>query len=96
MYDALLIQLEKNRVPLDTQGPYTFEFGPRELANMVGLPLKDANLLFRKMLENKKIILEKEKIHTISVEEVVKQTEFYRKMQKIENSRKEARQAGTY
>jgi len=96
MYDALLIQLEKNRVPLDTQGPYTFEFGPRELANMVGLPPKDANLLFRKMLENKKIILEKEKIHTISVEEIVKQTEFYRKMQKIENSRKEARQAGTY
>jgi CRP-like cAMP-binding protein len=91
MYDALHIQLEKNRIPLDSpQTPYTFDFGPRELANMVGLSLKEANLMLRKMLENKKIMINNEKIFTSSVGEILKQSEFYRKMQKIENARKEA------
>jgi len=95
MYDALLIQLEKTRVPLDSQNPHTFDFGPRELANMVGLSLKDANILLRKMLENRKIMIDKEKIYTSSVAEIAKQTEFYRKMQKIENARKEAHSQNT-
>lgn len=91
MYDALLIQLEKNRVPLDSNTHYTFDFGPKELANMVGLPQSEAKQLLRKMLDNKKIQIEKDKIYTASVEEIIKQSEFYRKMQRIENSRKEAR-----
>jgi hypothetical protein len=91
MYDALLIQLEKNRVPLDNNAPYIFDFGPKELANMVGLPQKDSNLLLRKMLENKKILINGDKINITSVQEIIKQTEFYRKMQKIENARREAR-----
>jgi len=91
MYDALLIQLEKNRVPLNSNTSYTFDFGPRELANMVGIPPKDANLLLRKMLEGKKIMIDKDKIHTTSVNEIIKQAEFYKKMQRIENSRKEAK-----
>ena len=90
MYDALLIQLEKNRIPTTSNSPYTFDFGPRELASMVGLATQDANFILRKMLENQKIQIQKDKIHTVSVVEVAKQTEFYRKMQKIENARKEA------
>jgi CRP-like cAMP-binding protein len=91
MYDALLIQLEKNRVPLNTTAAYTFDFGPRELANMIGIPPKDANLLLRKMLEGGKIIVEKDKIHTTTIGEILKQAEFYKKMQRIENSRKESK-----
>ena len=91
MYDALLIQLEKNRVPLGSQNPYTFDFGPRELANMVGLPLRDASLVLKKMLENKQIMIDKDKIHTTAVAEITKQTEYYRKMQKIEKARMEAK-----
>jgi len=91
MYDALLIQLEKNRVPLNSNTAYTFDFGPKELANMVGIPPKEANLLLRKMLEGGKIVLEKDKIHTTMVSEIIKQAEFYKKMQRIENSRKEAK-----
>jgi CRP-like cAMP-binding protein len=90
LYDVLLIQLEKNRVPLDSNAPYTFDFGPKELANMVGIPPKDANLLLRKMLENRKIIVDGEKIKTLTIGEIVKQTEYYRKKQKIDVSRKEA------
>ncbi|MCX7655497.1 MAG: cyclic nucleotide-binding domain-containing protein [Treponemataceae bacterium] len=89
MYDALLIQLEKNRVSMGT-GSYTFDFGPKELINMVGLPLSEGNLVIHKLLENPKIRVVDAKIHVVDVSEIVKQTEYYRKMQKIERARREA------
>jgi len=91
MYDALLIQLEKNRVPLKPNAPYTFDFGLRELANMIGIPPRDASILFRKMLEGGQIIIENDKIHANKIGEIIKQAEFYKKMQKIENARREAK-----
>jgi CRP-like cAMP-binding protein len=48
MYDALFIQLEKNRVPLDSKEPYTFDFGRPELIHMVWLPEKQGNILLAK------------------------------------------------
>jgi len=50
MYDALLIRLEKNRVPLDGNSPYTFDFGPRELAGMVGSQITDVNVIMKRCL----------------------------------------------
>ncbi|HUV07530.1 MAG TPA: cyclic nucleotide-binding domain-containing protein, partial [Spirochaetia bacterium] len=32
-YDSLYLQLEKNRVPINRGGSYTFEFGPNDLVN---------------------------------------------------------------
>ncbi|MCL2007843.1 MAG: cyclic nucleotide-binding domain-containing protein [Treponema sp.] len=87
MYDTLLIHLEKNRIPLDSQGSYTFDFGPRELVTMVGVPLKDVNTVLKKIMTNNKLRVDNDKIHTLSVGEIVKQAELYRKMQKIENQR---------
>ncbi|MCL2374266.1 MAG: cyclic nucleotide-binding domain-containing protein [Treponema sp.] len=91
MYDVLLIQLEKNRVPINNLTHHTFDFGPKELANMVGLPQGDANLVLRKMLENKKIQIASNKIHVVTTIEILTQTEFYRKMQKIEKARRKSR-----
>jgi hypothetical protein len=34
MYDMLVIQLEKARVPFQAGKSYAFDFGPTELANM--------------------------------------------------------------
>jgi len=89
MYDALLIQLEKTRSPLGTS-PHPFDFGPKELINMVGLPTAEGNMVIRKLLENPKIRVVDNKIALTDVSEVVKQTEYYRKMQKIERARREA------
>ena len=91
MYDALLIQLEKNRVALDSNASYVFDFGPKELASMVGLSTQDAKFILRKMLENQKIQMDGDKISTTSIVEVLKQSEFFRKMQKIEKARKESK-----
>lgn len=90
MYDALLIQLEKNRVPLKPGASYVFDFGPKELINMVGLPLGEGNMVMHKLLENSKVKVADNKIQLSDVTEVEKQTEYYRKMQKIEKARKAA------
>ncbi len=91
LYDALLIQLEKNRVMVRSGEAYTFEFGPKELVNMIGLPSNEGNTYMRKLFENKKIKLIDNKIHTTDLEEIEKQAKYYRKMEKIEKARKEGK-----
>jgi CRP-like cAMP-binding protein len=93
MYDALLIQLEKDRVPI-TSSAYTFDFGPKELINMVGISKNEEITALRKLMENKKIQIvkdkDKDKIHAMDVAEISKQTEYFRKMQKIDKARRES------
>jgi len=90
MYDALLIQLEKNRVTLDGKTSYTFAFGKPELFHMVGIPEKKGNQLLEEMMKSKKIQIKDDKIHTTSTEEISKQSEFFRKMDKIEKAQQES------
>lgn len=90
MFDALLIQLEKNRIVIKQGASYTFEFGTKELINMVGIPVNEGNLVIKKMLDTSKYVrLQENKIFAVDLSEVQKQAEYYRKMQKIERSRKE-------
>jgi hypothetical protein len=93
LYDALLIQLEKNRIPIKLGAAYGFDFGPKELVGMVGLPVNEGTLVLHKLLENNKIRLIDNKIMVMDVTEIEKQTEYYRKMQKIEKARKDAQTA---
>ncbi|HPM71726.1 MAG TPA: cAMP-binding protein, partial [Spirochaetales bacterium] len=93
MYDALHIQLEKNRVPIKNGATYAFEFGPKELVNMVGLPIAEGNAVVQQLLANKLFRLIDNKIVVQDMSEIVKQAEYYRKMQKIEKARKEAQAA---
>jgi CRP-like cAMP-binding protein len=90
LYDALLLQLEKNRVPIAPGGKYTFQFGPKELLNTVGLSSDKGNPYIRKLFENKKMVLTDNKIATVDVEEIQKQSDYYRKMEKIERARRKA------
>jgi CRP-like cAMP-binding protein len=89
MYDSLLIQLEKKQTNIKSAQSFTFDFGPRELANMVGLPQAEGMLVFTKMMHNKKIQIIQDKVHTVDISEINKQTEYYRKMQRIEKARRD-------
>jgi CRP-like cAMP-binding protein len=91
MYDALLIQLEKNRITLDGETSYIFTFGLPELINMVGLPEKQGTAVFTEMLENKELEIVGSKIRTTSTAEILKQSEYFRKMDKIEKAKREKR-----
>lgn len=88
MYDALMIQLEKNRIQINTES-YTFDFGPKELVSMVGLPKTESNAVVRKLFENNKLRIADNKIVVTDIEEIDKQTKYYRKMEKIEKARKQ-------
>ncbi|MDR3160905.1 MAG: cyclic nucleotide-binding domain-containing protein [Spirochaetaceae bacterium] len=87
MYDALLIQLEKNRVSMKNFGRYTFDFGPQELLNMVGLSGTEGNAVLWKLLENRRINVLEDKLQVEDISEIQRQTEYYRKLQGFEKAR---------
>jgi CRP-like cAMP-binding protein len=83
IYDALLIQLEKDRVALNTNQYHQCNFGFRELAGMAGIPLEEREVLFKKILLSKRINLINDKIVVTDASEVLRQTEYYRRVQGI-------------
>ncbi|MBN2510354.1 MAG: cyclic nucleotide-binding domain-containing protein [Spirochaetales bacterium] len=87
LYDAMLIQLEKNRIAVSNEA-YTFDFGPGELVNMVGIQKDEGNMLVRKLFENKKLKIVDNKIHSTDIKDIETQTNYYRKMERIEKSRR--------
>lgn len=92
-YDMLLIQLEKNRIPIKAGSSYKFEFGPKELINMVGLSSETGRDIIREIFKNKKFQLEDDKIFVKDIDEIKKMTEYYIKMELLEKKRKEKHQS---
>jgi CRP-like cAMP-binding protein len=90
MYDALGIQLEKARVPMKQGASYAFDFGTKELVNMVGLPVAEGNLVVKRLLDNKKVQVLDDKVAVNDVTDIQKQVEYYRKMQRIEKAHKDS------
>jgi CRP-like cAMP-binding protein len=94
LYDMLLIQLERERVPIRAGEPYTFAFGVKELINMVGLPMSEGNQLIREMLTESKIKQNEDRVHTSDLEEIDKLAKYYRNRERIEKKRREGRRVG--
>ncbi|MDR2136346.1 MAG: Crp/Fnr family transcriptional regulator, partial [Treponema sp.] len=80
MYDALLIQLEKNRVAPTYAGSFYFDIGPYELANMVGIPPAESKPLLKKLLENRIFKVINEKLIVTNSSEIFRQSEYYKKI----------------
>ncbi|MDR2053699.1 MAG: cyclic nucleotide-binding domain-containing protein [Treponema sp.] len=83
IYDQLLIQLEKDHVPLGNNSSYVFDFGPKELINMLGISKQDGMDLIRKIMAGGRIIVVENRIHVTDLSEIVKYAEFYHKREKI-------------
>lgn len=82
IYDAMYIQMEKNRFnfnDIDLNTTYILDFGWPELLKLAGLPEAQSQELLKKILKNTKIQVLEHKIHIVSVVELVRQTEYYRK-----------------
>ncbi len=75
-------------MPIRSGESYTFDFGTKELINLVGMPMAEGRQALRDLLKNSRIKALDNKIHITDIEEVEKQAKYYRKMQKIERSRK--------
>jgi CRP-like cAMP-binding protein len=80
MYDALQMQLEKNRVSSKFSGSYYFDFGPDELANMVGISPEESKPLLKKLLENRNIKVVNDRIYVSNTSEITRQGAYYKKI----------------
>jgi CRP-like cAMP-binding protein len=89
LYDRLWLELEKNRVEASPGTPHTFDFGPKDLINMVGMSMEEGRSVLTKLFENKKIKSADNRIVTTDNDEIRKQAEYYKKMEKIQKSRQE-------
>lgn len=91
LFDALMLQLEKNRVPMKAGSPYLFPFGPKELLNMVGLSPAEGNLFIKELFKAPGFKLVENKISVNDVMEVEGQTKYFRKMDRLSKSRADSR-----
>jgi CRP-like cAMP-binding protein len=91
LYDSLMLQLEKSKVNIAHGETYSFEFGPKELFNMVGLSAAEGADLLRKLFENRRLKVVDNRIQTTDTEEIKKQAEYFKKMELIDKARREAR-----
>jgi len=91
LFDALIIQLEKNKVDLTSRDSYLCSFGVKELMGMAGLETERADGLYNKFLETKKVTLIENKIQVTNISDTFKEAEYYRNIQKKENAIKESK-----
>jgi len=91
LFDALMLQLEKNRVAFKAGAPYLFPFGPKELLNMVGLSSAEGNLFIKELFKAPGVKLVENKISVNDVMEVENQTKYFRKMDRLSKNRADAR-----
>jgi CRP-like cAMP-binding protein len=87
IYDALLIQLEKNRVDLNSKEPYQCSFGLSELFGMAGINEGGDKFLPRKIAGDGIIKVINDKVLVNNVLDAAKEASFYRKKQKIEENK---------
>ncbi|MDR2536733.1 MAG: cyclic nucleotide-binding domain-containing protein [Treponema sp.] len=91
MYDMLSIQLQKNRVDPESKKDYTFDFGPKELSNMVGLSPAEGSATISKMFEENTIRIVDDKIICLQIANIFKINTFhwntYKRQVKISKQR---------
>jgi CRP-like cAMP-binding protein len=80
MYDALLIQLEKNRISRQYNGSFYFDIGPNELVSMVGLSPAESEPVLKKLLSNSLLKVVNNKLYVSRVLEIYRQGEYYKKI----------------
>ena len=89
MYDMLQIQIDKKKIDVEKAFNFVFDFGLKELINMVGLSQKEGTLVGRKLMENSMFKIIDDKIFVKDIKEIPKQNAYYRKMQQLEKARKD-------
>jgi CRP/FNR family transcriptional regulator len=87
IYDTLLIQIEKQKIQIESKRPHNFEFGSKELINMVGLPPREGESVIVQLLEDKNMALEGGKIICKDMVELEKTVNFYKKQSSLERKR---------
>lgn len=93
MYDMLVIQLEKQKIPFQVGKAYTFDFGPNELANMCGIVKEDTNRAIGEFMREPIIRVIDDHISVTDMSELSKQNAYRKKLMDMERARSESRGA---
>ena len=88
MYDMLQTHIDKKKIDIETVTNFAFDFGLKELFNMVGLSQGDSIILGKKLMENNSLQIVNDKLFVKNVKEIAKQISYYKKMQHLEKTRK--------
>lgn len=91
MYDMLSIQLEKLRIQPGAGKQHTFLFGPAELAKMCSIPKEQVAQAIAEFLMTPIVRSTDDSIIITDTLELSKQTAYFKKMQEIEQARKQSR-----
>jgi hypothetical protein len=91
LYDMLLIQVEKQKIPILPKTPHNFEMGTRELVNMAGLSHDKGDEIISFLLDDKNIKIDGGKIICLDLFELEKTVNFHKKQAALERKREENR-----
>ena len=91
VYDMMLIQIDKQRIPLTPKTPHNFEISVSELLNMVGLPQERRDEITSFLLDDKNIKVDNGKVICLDLRELEKTVSFYKKQAAMEKKREENR-----
>ena len=81
MYDALFIQIEKNRIPVESTEDYTFSFNLKELISMTGMNDLEVEKAIEKIEADPDIEISDDKIHIRNVAAITKQRNYYKSIE---------------
>jgi len=87
IYDTLLTQIEKQRLPIKPKQAFNFQFGVKELLNMIGLSQEKGEMQIIQLIDNKLFSLEAGKIVCHDIAELEKIVLFHRKKSAMERKR---------
>jgi len=87
MYDMLQIQIDKKKIDVSAITNYGFDFGLKELINMVGFSQGDGALAGKKLMENRTFQIINDKIVVKDIKEIARQNAYYKKMQQLDRTR---------
>ncbi|MGL4371013.1 MAG: Crp/Fnr family transcriptional regulator, partial [Spirochaetota bacterium] len=87
IYDTLLTQIEKQRIKIRPKQSHNFQFGVKELLNMIGLPPEKGELQVIQLIDNKLFSLVEGKIMCNDIAELEKIVLFHRKKSAMDRKR---------
>ncbi|HEY1405464.1 MAG TPA: Crp/Fnr family transcriptional regulator [Spirochaetota bacterium] len=87
IYDTLLTQIEKQRIVIKPKQSFNFQFGVKELLNMIGLTAEKGEMQIIQLIDNKLFSLEAGKIMCHDIAELEKIVLFHRKKSAMERKR---------
>ena len=93
VFDMLMIHLENKKVNFSSRREFLFDFGPKDLINMVGLSSGDCDSAMQKLLKNRCVAVAQDKILVKDVLDFSKQAISYRKRLDVEMFGKSRHQA---